>query len=140
MLYLINKLLIKRYLIEIFFYRFYMNLCLRLPGIKRRGNTFNYFNCLAIQIFFFPPILPPGHIVHFQLNMVLLYTLILINKNCNFSKSFSNTCSVSKSKKFNIDLPIRISRLLVMLTTISLTREKEKNCKKGASAKNAMKQ
>ena len=48
----------------------------------------------------------------------MLYTIILINKNWLCSRNFTNTCSVSKSKKFMIDLPISISQLVVMLKTI----------------------
>ena len=62
---LINKDLIESFV----FIDFYMNLCLRLPGIKGGGihllNLFDYLNSLAIQIYSFSPILPPCHIVHF---------------------------------------------------------------------------
>ena len=48
--------------------------------------------------------------------MVMLYAIILIKL---FSpRSFTYTCSVSKSKKFKIDLLISKIRLVVMLTTI----------------------
>ena len=106
----INKVLINRDLIQTFFLLFLHEFVLKTARYKKGGgihllNIFYYLNSLAIKLYFSPPFLPPGHIVHFTKNMVILYTIILINKNCYYSRSFSNTRSVSKSKKLKVDLP-----------------------------------
>ena len=79
-------------------------------------NLFKYLNSLAIQFFF--TFLPPGQIVHFYLKPGYAVHNYSFKQFFSSSRSFTNNRSISKPKKFKIDLPISISRFVVILKTI----------------------
>ena len=107
-------------------------------------NLFNYLNSSAIQIYFFPTFLPPGHIVHFYLKTCWSCTkLFLLTKIVIFPEVLPTLVQSANSRSSRWTYRSASAGwwwCWQQLVSIYCSYKRKISCQKQASAKRALKQ